>query len=72
MSILEEYFRRQLESILSVPTGVIKHPFLVPGGLYRDELWNWDSYWVTKRFFACREHLGPALSAKLLEHAIGS
>lgn len=72
MSTLEEYFCRQLNSILRAPVGVMRHPFLVPGGLYQDELWDWDSFWVAKGFFAGRELLGPALNAELLDHAIGS
>lgn len=42
-----EYVRASLEArkdlILRSPSGMLAHPYIVPGGVY-DELWDWDAF----------------------------
>ena len=37
MSELEKYICAQVASILRAPSGILKHPFIVPGGIFHDE-----------------------------------
>jgi len=45
---LEEYFIKFSREIMRPARGFLRHPYLVPGGTYQDQLWDWDSYWLTK------------------------
>lgn len=46
-NIVKEYLNSFWSMCFREPTGVLRYPFLVPGGNYED-LWDWDSY-----FMAC-------------------
>lgn len=35
--------------------GVLKHPYISPGGPYSTQLWDWDSYWVAYAIFKIAE-----------------
>ncbi len=69
---LEKHLVAQIGSIVRPPLGVLNHPFLVPGGIFHDELWDWDAFWVAKGFFAIQSHLEDTLRESFLEHAMGS
>lgn len=42
---IKKYLLTHFKNILKQPTQNIKHPFVVPGQGYANELWGWDSYW---------------------------
>jgi putative isomerase len=44
----EEVIRRNLQSIFCEPEGLLKHPYVDPGGVYGKNLWDWDSFWILK------------------------
>lgn len=44
----EEVIRRNLQSIFREPEGLLKHPYVDPGGVYGKNLWDWDSFWILK------------------------
>lgn len=44
---IKKYILSNLKGILKPPAKNLKHPFIVPGAVYSDELWGWDSYWVS-------------------------
>lgn len=69
---LETHIVSQIESILRPPQGVLKHPFFVPGGIFHDELWDWDSMWIAKGIFGIQHGMEATLRAAFTEHAIGS
>lgn len=44
--LLKEYARQHYTAMLREPEGLLTHPFLVPGSVYHNSLWDWDS-WLT-------------------------
>ncbi len=72
VSPLEEYFCRAVADILRPAKGYLNHPYLVPGGLYADELWDWDSFWLAKGLFALSDALDQETRESVLRHAMGS
>ncbi len=72
MTPIEAYLNSSVPTILRDPAGSLKHPFLVPGGSYTDQLWDWDSFWITKGLLGGRAWMDEALYAKVLQHAQGS
>ena len=44
--ILEEYAQKQYKNMLREPEGYLTHRFIVPGSIYGNDLWDWDS-WLT-------------------------
>jgi len=38
------YAQKNYKAMLRQPDGHLKHPFLVPGSVYADHLWDWDSW----------------------------
>lgn len=41
------HFLRAAPALFREPAGALRHPFVVPGSIYGQELWDWDSYWTT-------------------------
>lgn len=72
MNPLERCILNQIETILRPAQGLLRHSFFVPGGLFHDELWDWDSFWIAKGVFGFREKLDTGLQASFLGHAIGA
>lgn len=62
----------QTASIYREAQGCLKHPFLVPGGLFHDELWDWDSFWIVEGMLPLKDVLDPIARDKFLTHAQGS
>lgn len=52
--------------------GCLNHPFFVPGGLFHDELWDWDCFWMAEGMAAIKDELGPVEGQRFLRHARGS
>ncbi len=69
---LLDFIRGQTSAIYREAQGCLKHPFLVPGGLFHDELWDWDSFWIVEGLLPLKEQLEPAARKKFLDHAMGS
>ncbi len=44
---LREYFMASIPLVLKKPAGVLNHPFIDPGSIYRGNLWDWDSFWAS-------------------------
>lgn len=42
--MLTEYATINCTKMLREPIGLLKHPFIVPGSVYQDSLWDWDSW----------------------------
>lgn len=45
LSIVKEYVKTESFRMLKKSTGVFRHPFIDPGAVYAENLWDWDSYW---------------------------
>ena len=44
--LIYDYVKNNHDQILREPMGQLKHKFIVPGSVYRYDLWDWDS-WLT-------------------------
>ena len=44
--MIKEYVLKNYKKMLREPEGQLSHPFLVPGSVYANQLWDWDS-WLT-------------------------
>jgi putative isomerase len=60
LAVTRDYLVANWRKMARPPKGVLKHPYMVPGGTY-DNLWDWDSF-----FASC------AVPEDGLEYAIGS
>lgn len=69
---LENYFLNAVRDILRPASGFLKHPYIVPGGHYSDQLWDWDSFWVSKGYLALLKRMDPALAREVISAAQGS
>lgn len=69
---LADFFIKAAENVFRPAEGCLRHPYLVPGGLYSAQLWDWDSWWLTRGLLAASERGGAAFRAKVIEHAQGS
>ncbi len=69
---LKDYFGDSVREILRPAQGHLKHPYLVPGGLYDDELWDWDSFWIVKGIAGMLNSLDSDFRETVLLHSIGS
>ena len=69
---LTQYFLGAANEIFRPPEGCLRHPYLVPGGLYANQLWDWDSYWMLKGLRAAAQHAGNDFRETLTSHAVGS
>lgn len=43
---IRDYALRNYQALLREPEGRLRHKFIVPGSVYSNELWDWDS-WLT-------------------------
>lgn len=72
LKVLTDYFLKAAQGLMRSPSGFLKHPFLVPGGSYQFQLWDWDSYWLNKGLLALRKNASPAFAQEILDCGIGS
>lgn len=70
--MLESYFLREIRGLFRPPQGCLAHPYFVPGGIFHDELWDWDSFWITKGLLALSDEVTHAEAAEFVLHAKGS
>ncbi len=42
--IILAYAKKNFRSCFRQPSGILRYPFLVPGSVYANELWDWDSW----------------------------
>lgn len=71
MNSLESYFLREIPTIFRAPKGCFQHPYLVPGGTYEDEMWDWDSFWITKGLMALTRQVSPETAEEFVLYARG-
>lgn len=71
-SLLIAHGLASVAKVMRAPSGGLTHPFLVPGGMYADELWDWDSYWVTVGLIGLARHADAEFRQRLAVHAMGS
>jgi len=45
-NLIADYTRKNYQECFRESSGVMKHKFIVPGSVYSNELWDWDS-WLT-------------------------
>lgn len=77
---LRDYFLASIPLVLKEAAGVLKHPFIDPGSIYRGNLWDWDSFWASYGILNLTEAgagevpVGGAsdLRELCLEHAAGN
>ena len=44
--MIKSYAAKNYEKMFRQPEGQLKHPFIVPGSVYGNQLWDWDC-WLT-------------------------
>ena len=44
--LITDYATSNYKKMFREPSGILNHPFIVPGASYSDSLWDWDS-WLT-------------------------
>lgn len=44
--MIKAYTKKNYKKMLRQPEGQLKHPYLVPGSVYANRLWDWDC-WLT-------------------------
>ena len=71
MSRLDDFLLAQIHGILREPAGILRHPFFVPGGIFHDELWDWDSFWIARAVLNA-PGLDAGTKETFLRHAEGS
>lgn len=62
------YLLDRAKRIFKPACGALKHPFIVPGEGYMNELWGWDSYWVARSLRHMFWRFGDAF---MEEHGFG-
>jgi putative isomerase len=72
MTTLEDYCFQEIQRCFRPAQGNLQHPFLVPGGIFHDELWDWDSFWIVKGLGGVLDRMSPELGEQFLAHARGS
>jgi len=72
LSALREYFLGASHKLMQPACGVLQHPFLSPGGIYREQLWDWDSFFMNRGLLALREDAGAVLAQQILDCGTGS
>jgi len=70
--MLETYFLREIRGIFRPAQGCLAHPYFVPGGIFHDELWDWDSFWIAKGLLALSAGMADTQAEEFVLHAKGS
>lgn len=65
------YCRQSANNVFRPPAGCLRHPYLVPGGAYSAQLWDWDSWWVARGLSAVGSFADAAFREDLARHATG-
>ncbi|EIQ02146.1 glycogen debranching enzyme [Opitutaceae bacterium TAV1] len=69
---LDAFLPGAAKGVLHPPKGRLKHPYIVPGGTYSDQLWDWDSFWVIHALLNAPLFRESPDWSLYLEHARGS
>ena len=64
-NLIEKYVKENAEKVLREPSGCLKYRYLVPGSVYSQSLWDWDS-WLTDMAVA-----GVASADNLIDYEKG-
>lgn len=64
-NLIEKYVKENAEKVFREPNGYLKHRYLVPGSVYSQSLWDWDS-WLTDMAVA-----GVASADNLIDYEKG-
>lgn len=72
MHALESYFLKTIAGIFRPARGCLQHPFLVPGGIFHDEIWDWDSFWISKGLLALAREVPADTAEQFVLHSKGS
>lgn len=70
--LLVDYCLAAASQVFRPARGCLSHPYLVPGGSYAEQLWDWDSWWLARGLLAASDHAPPSFRGELLRHAVGS
>jgi putative isomerase len=55
------------------PDGILKHPYLDPGGVYSKNLWDWDSFWTFKGLIGIADKISDdELKKQALKYGTGA
>ena len=65
---ITDYLLGKAKNIFKPACNNLRHPFIVPGEGYMNELWGWDSYWVAR---SLRHMFGRFGDCFMKEHGIG-
>ncbi len=57
IKIIKDFLKNNANKMLKGSTGVFKHPFIDPGAGYKDNLWDWDSFWSANALMGMYEYL---------------
>ncbi len=72
-SPLLSFLSKASPALLRAPAGLLRHPFIVPGAIYCNELWDWDSYWTTCGLLEIARRLDDkAMRLRMLDYGKGS
>lgn len=66
--LITEYLLGKAKNIFKPACNNLRHPFIVPGEGYMNELWGWDSYWVARSLRHMFDRFGDCF---MKEHGIG-
>lgn len=73
LDILQKFIFSSVEETLKPAKGILKHPYVSPGGPYAVQLWDWDSYWTIYAAANLAKRLNDGkFLAKLAPHARGT
>lgn len=69
---LTEYFLRHACDTFRPARGFLPHNYLILGSIYADQLWDWDTYWLSKGLLNLKGAFPEKLRLSLVEHIEGS
>lgn len=70
--MLESFFLSEVRGIFRPAQGCLARPYFVPGGIFHDELWDWDSFWITRGLLALSGLQTDSEAGESVVHAKGS
>ena len=70
---IDPIIRDSLHRIFRDPEGLLRHPYVDPGGVYGKNIWDWDSFWSLKTALAIAENsdLDADWRDNVLRHSAG-
>jgi neutral trehalase len=72
-NILINAVREHTPATFHEPEGILKYPYLDPGGIYSKSLWDWDSFWTCKGLIGIAEKTGDEqLKKQAVKYGVGA